>query len=60
MSKAQQKAQEKSVMAVEGSGDSGPIKKTKAEGPGKEATECTDCQVVVTSEKTGKSDGPYC
>jgi hypothetical protein len=40
-------------MAVEGSGNSSPTKKTKTESTGKEAAVGADCQVAAAGEKAG-------
>ena len=58
--KRNKKCKEKSVLAVEGSGDLGTDKKAKTEAPGKEAATCTDYREAAAVEKAGKSDGPYC
>jgi hypothetical protein len=58
--KRNRKRKGKTVMAVEGFGNSNAAKKAKTEGSGKEAVPCADCQEAAVGEKTSKSDGPYC
>jgi hypothetical protein len=57
--KHNRKHKSKTVMAVEGSGNSESAKKAKTENSGKEAAICTACREAAVSKKAGKSDGPY-
>ena len=58
--KRNRKRKGKTVMAIEGSGNSESAKKAKTENSGKEAAVCAACQEAAANEKAGKSDGPYC
>ena len=53
----QRKRKGKSVMAIEGSDNSSPAKKTKAESTSKEAVACADCQVVAVGKKLASLTG---
>ncbi|KAI5016666.1 hypothetical protein ZWY2020_006517 [Hordeum vulgare] len=57
--KRSKKRKGKSVLAVEGSGDLSTGKKAKDETPSNGAASCADCREAA-SEKTGKSNAPYC
>jgi hypothetical protein len=56
--KRNRKHKGKTVMVVEGSGNT--AKKSKMNGSGKEAAACADCQEAAVGEKAGKAVGPYC
>ena len=57
--KRNRKRKDKTMMAVEGSGNSEPAKKAKTESPGKEAAACAACRETAANEEAGKSDGAY-
>ena len=54
------KCKGKTVLAVEGSEDTGAAKKAKADDPGKEITGCAACRALAAADKPGGSDKQYC
>ena len=50
----------KTVLAVEGSDDTGAAKKAKADDPGKEIARCAACRALAAADKPGGSDKQYC
>ena len=50
----------KTVLAVEGSEDTGAAKKAKADNPGKEIAGCAACRALAAADKPGGSDKQYC
>ena len=54
------KRKDKTVLAVEGSEDTGAAKKAKADDPGKEIAGYAACQALVVADKPGGSDKKYC
>jgi hypothetical protein len=58
--KRNRKRKNKTVLAVESSGDINATKKPKADIPGKEVAGCYACREAAADEKAGKTGGPYC
>ena len=54
------KCKGKTVLAVEGSDDTGATKKAKASDPGKEVVGCVACRALAAADKPGGSDKQYC
>ena len=54
------KHKDKTVLAVEGSGDTGTTKKAKADDPDKEIAGCAASRAFVAANKPGGSDKQYC
>ena len=50
----------KTVLAVEGSDDTGATKKAKAGDPVKEVAGCAACQALAAADKPEGSDKQYC
>ncbi len=50
----------KTVLAVEGSDDTGAAKKAKADDPGKEIAGCAACRALAATDKPGSSGKQYC
>ena len=50
----------KTVLAVEGSDDTGAGKKVKADAPGKEIAGCAACRALAATDKPGTSGKQYC
>ena len=50
----------KTVLAVEGSDNTGAAKKAKADNPGKEIARCAACRALAAANKPGGSDKQYC
>ena len=54
------KLKDKTVLAVEGSGNSSATKKAKAYDPGKNIAGCAACRALAADDKPGGSDKQYC
>ena len=50
----------KTMLAVEGSDDTGTTKKPRATDPGKEVAGCVACRALEAADKPGGSDKQYC
>ena len=50
----------KTVLAVEGSKNTGAAKKAKADDPDKEIAGCAACRALAAADKPGGSDKQYC
>ena len=53
-------AKGKTVLAVEGSDDTGATKKAKASDPDKEVAGCVACRALAAADKPGGCDKQYC
>ena len=50
----------KTMLAVEGSKDTGAAKKAKADDPGEEIAGCAACRALAAADKPGGSNKQYC
>ena len=54
------KRKDKTMLAIEGSGDTSAGKKAKADDPNKEIVGCAACRALAVAGKPGSSDKQYC